>query len=233
MPRCLEAISFSSLSAVLASRITFAGSGSIASWMPASSASRSAYSNSARRSFQASALSFSGCDFHISSESLEPCAERHDGRSHLLCGDHNGWQTRSGMRASHAYQDGPCCKFPRARPILMPREDAASRISSARPGGNSSGRLGNPADERIRLNALKPVYSNGFKNLIDVLHRIGSGEDGGVHQTPPATLASSTRSPDSAERAIATMACTEATPSWTSAPRMGEPLRIVSAKPSS
>ncbi len=84
----------------------------------------------------------------------------------------------------------------------------------------------------VELHALQAVRLNGVQDV----HQRGSGkrlgEDPKAHHTAPATSASRTSSPLSADRAMATMARIEATPSSMSAPCKGAPWRIASANPS-
>src|SRR4051794_27374337 len=84
----------------------------------------------------------------------------------------------------------------------------------------------------IELHTVQAVTRHGLKGGVECRSHERLGEDPEFHQTGPVTSASRVNSPDSLDRAMATIARTAATPSSSVAPRIGVPSRIASANPS-
>src|SRR5829696_8932724 len=95
------------------------------------------------------------------------------------------------------------------------------------------GQRGQARADHVVLGGRKPRSCDGRKHDERISSFENLGEDAELHQILPPTSASATRLPLSTERAIATIARTDARPSSIVAPVIGSPLRITSAKLSS
>ena len=121
----------------------------------------------------------------------------------------------------------------RERREPTPAAEAAERMRSTTSGGIASGIAGSPAARHVELRrrearVARPRRARRWDRYRGrSWRRSRPASDRARHGRRARPLP-----PVSTERAIATIARTEATPSSASAPRIGAPSRIVSAKPS-